>query len=170
MFSIEINSKYWINGTDDDPNDLCPHGDVKAYIGEEVFEYSCTISAMALRLLKTLSEDHIVLDPYNGQQMLPCCGHFIIPNDNLDEVYITGCAYGINWNVFNEEGKVRIVTKSGKETIVEKAEYKREVRRVVDEIEDYYMQCKPKVIPSEIFERNGYSAFWNEWHRRRNQL
>lgn len=81
MFRIEIVSKYWINNLADDPEDRCLHGDVKAFIGEETFETSCTISAMALRLLKTLDEDHTI--PNCEEQMLPCCGFFIIPNKHL---------------------------------------------------------------------------------------
>lgn len=166
MFRIEISSKGWINGPDDDPDDLCLHGLVKAYIGNEVLECGCAISAMVLRLLKTLSEDHIATK--NEQQMMPCCGYFIIPNETLDNVKIHGCAYGVDWSVYHEEGRIRIVTESGKETFLDKSEYEKEVYRVTDEIEMYYMQCKPKNLPENAFDRNGYIAFWNEWHRRRN--
>lgn len=167
MFKIEIISKDWINEQGDDPEDLCLHGDVKAYIGDEVFECSCTISAMALRLLKTLTEEHTI--PNAEQQMLPCCGFFMIPNENLDSVIITGCAYGIDWNVYHENGRIKIVTESGKVTVVDKLDYEKEVHRISDEIEMYYKRCKSKVLPTDTFCRNGYIAYWNEWHRRRNK-
>lgn len=167
MFKIDILSKYWINGDDDDPNDVCLHGDVKAYIGDEVFECSCTISAMGLRLLKTLTEDHVI--PNNEEQMMPCCGHFIIPNEELDNVIITGCAYGVDWKAYHESGNIKIVTESGRETYIDKPDYQKEVFRICDEIEMYFKQCAPKIVPEDIFEKNGYIAFWNEWHRRRKQ-
>ena len=38
----------------------------------------------------------------------------------------------------------------------------------VDRIENYYKICAPKQLSEEEFSRNGYVAFWNEWHRRKN--
>lgn len=164
MFRIEIVSKYWINNSTDDPEDRCLHGDVKALVGEETFETSCTISAMALRLLKTLNEDHNI--PNCEEQMLPCCGFFIIPNETLDNVVVTGCPNGIDWIVKHENGKIKIQTQGGKETMISFEEYKKEVFRIADEVEDYYNSCNPKIIEDE-FDKDGYIAFWNEWHRRR---
>ena len=45
-------------------------------------------------------------------------------------------------------------------------EYQREVLCFADKVEAYYKSCQPKHIPDDEFERNGYLAFWNEWHRR----
>ena len=36
MFRIEIQKSYWIQGREDDPKDLCLHGDVVFSIFEEV--------------------------------------------------------------------------------------------------------------------------------------
>lgn len=69
MFRIEILSKSWINEYGYDPTNLCFHGDIKVYIGDEIFECCCTISAMGLRLLKTLTEQHTITNA--EQQMLP---------------------------------------------------------------------------------------------------
>ena len=57
---------------------------------------------------------------------------------------------------------------SGAEITVPLEEYRREVYKFADKIEGYYKQCSPKNMPDNEFERNGYIAFWNEWHRRRN--
>ena len=65
--------------------------------------------------------------------MLPCCGHFIIANEALDEVTISGCENGIDWSVIHKDNMVIL------------------------ELEDE-------------FDRDGYVAFWNEWHRRREML
>ena len=32
-----------------------------------------------------------------------------------------------------------------------------------------YDACTPKEIPEDEFDRNGYTAFWNEWQRRYNE-
>ena len=59
-FSISANNLCWINGKKDDPEDLCLHGCVKVKIGNEIFEYDATVSATALYLLKTITEEYIM--------------------------------------------------------------------------------------------------------------
>lgn len=83
QFVIEIMDMYWIDGEKDNPEDLCLHGDVFVKIGEEVVadKYSCTVSSTGLYLLKSLEEDRI--PEQSANQMLPCCGFFIIPNDTV---------------------------------------------------------------------------------------
>lgn len=71
FFSISATDLKWINGSKDDPEDLCLHGHAIAVIGNRKLEYDATISATALYLLKSLTEDHIIHD---DNQMLPCCG------------------------------------------------------------------------------------------------
>ncbi|MDE7245733.1 MAG: hypothetical protein K2O18_17410 [Oscillospiraceae bacterium] len=158
---------YWIQGPEDDPEDLCLHGDVTAVIGDETFSYACTASAAALYLLKSLSRNHII---YEENQMLPCCGFFMIANDTLSEVDIVGCSNGIDWSVIHEDGAVRLVTESGKETVVPMTEYQKEVLRFAGKVEAYYRACAPKILPEDEFDRNGYTAFWNEWRRRTAEL
>ena len=85
----------WINGHEDEPQDLCLHGHVTVQIGDTVLEDDGTVSATALYLPKTLTEDKVVAEC--DIQMIPCC---------------------------------------------------------------------PKELPADELDRNGYIAFWNEWHRR----
>lgn len=59
-FTIDIENFEWNNGKKDDPEDLCLHGNVVAYIGKVKLEYNATVSATALYLLKTLTENHII--------------------------------------------------------------------------------------------------------------
>lgn len=168
MFKIDALNLHWINGKQDDANDLCLHGDVIAKIGTEIFKYDCTVSATALLLLKTLTEDHII---NTSTQMLPCCGHFLIANHNLDNVEILGCCNGIDWSVIHEQGKIKIVTETNKTTIVDMYEYEEEVFAFADKIKNFYKKCSPKKInidDIDDFDKNGYIAFWNEWHKRRN--
>lgn len=165
MFAIDVDHLSWINDNADDAQDLCAHGHATAYIGNEKFEYDATVSATALLLLKSLSENHI-MDV--EEQMMPCCGFSIYARDNiLDTVDIIGCPNGIDWSVIHEGNDIKIVTASGKETIVEKAEYQQIVFNFADKVEAFYKRCSAKILPEDAIDRDGYIAFWNEWHRRR---
>ena len=165
MFKIDVYNLSWIDGKDN-PDDLCLHGDTVVKIGNEVFKYNSTVSATALYLLKTITEDHII---NTDIQMLPCCGFFIEANEDLTNVNILGCDYGIDWSVIHENNYIKIITEGGNETIVNIDDYISEVYKFVDKVEDFYKSCKCKNIPCDEFERDGYIAFWNEWNIRRNR-
>lgn len=164
-FSIDATELCWIDGSADNADDLCLHGHAIVYIGNERLEFDATVSATALYLLKTLTEEHII---HKDNQMLPCCGHFYIPDENLENVTICGCDEGIDWTVKHSAGDVILILESGTEITIPLEEYKQKVYKFADKIEDYYNLCSPKNVPSDEFERDGYIAFWNEWHRRRN--
>ena len=119
-----------------------------------------------LYLLKTLTEDHII---YEDEQLLPCCGHFYVPDAGLENVVIIGCPNGIDWTVRHRGEEVVLTLESGAETAISLEEYRQEVYRFADKIEEYYRSCSPKIMPEDPFSRDGYTAFWNEWHRRRSQ-
>ncbi len=164
MFKMEVNRFSWICGPEDDPEDLCLHGHVTVQIAKTVMEYDGTVSATALYLLKTLTEDK-VMSEYNIQ-MVPCCGYFLIANNDLSEVTISGCDNGLDWSVVHENGGVKLTLPSGEEEWVSLRDYRSEVILFADKVEAYYKSCQPKHISDDEFERNGYLAFWNEWHRR----
>ena len=164
-FKIEATNLHWLGDPVNDPDDLCLHGDAVAYIGEQKLEYEdCTVSATALYLLKTLTENHII---HQDNQMLPCCGFFLIANEDLTEVGISGCPNGVDWSVIHADDAVRLILEDGYEISVPLEQYRDEVIRFADRIEAYYQSCPPKILPEDVFDRNGYIAFWNEWHRRR---
>lgn len=164
MFQIDVTDLTWINGPEDDPKDLCLHGKVTAYIGDEILEDHGTVSASALYLLRSLTESHRTGEE---NQMIPCCGHFMVANDDMTSVWISGCPYGTDWLVDQVSGGVLISTENGKETFVPMEEYRAEVFRFADKVEAYYGKCAPKE-PQDDFAQRGYTAFWNEWRRRRN--
>lgn len=163
-FQIDVDDLSWIDGKKDDAKDLCLHGHVVVMIGKNILEYDATVSATALYLLKTLTKDHIISKEI---QMLPCCGHFLVPNEDLSEVEIIGCDHGIDWSVIHDNDFVKLILDNGEESIVDLEEYKAEVLKFADKIEDFYNSCSSKILPSDQFERDGYLAFWNEWHRRK---
>lgn len=163
-FSITATNISWINGSKDDPDDLCLHGHAVVHISNAVLEYEATISATALYLLKSITEDHII---YQDNQMLPCCGFFLIANDDLSDVRICGCSNGIDWSVRHDDDNIVLELADGTKEIVSAADYTSEVFRFADMVEEYYKSCSPKTLPKDSFDRDGYVAFWNEWHSRR---
>ena len=159
MFEIHATDLHWLPGSDE-TEDLCLHGHATAIIGTERLEYDATVSATAIYLLKSLCEDHAC---GAGLQMLPCCGHFLIAYDNLSHVEIVGCDSGIDWSVLHEGDNVRLITENGGNVVIPLEKYRRAVFAFADEIKQFYLESKPKQIPTDEFERNGYLAFWNEW-------
>lgn len=167
IFQIDAYGFEWIGGAQDDPEDLCLHGRVRVRFGDTVIEDAGTVSATALYLLKTLSEDK-VMTPYDIQ-MIPCCGHTLIANKDLREVTISGCDKGTDWTTLHEGDTVRFLLPSGQEERVSLAAYREAVLRFADKAEAFYKACTPKKIPENEFDRDGYTAFWNEWRRRCNE-
>jgi hypothetical protein len=165
IFHIHASNLGWICGPEDDPNDLCLHGHVTVQIGQTLLEDDGTVSATALLLLKTLTEDKIS-SPHDIQ-MIPCCGHFLMANEDGTQVEIIGCDNGTDWTTLHQEGKIKIILKDGQEEWIDPDQYRQEVFRFADEMEHYYRSCQPKILPEDEFDRRGYEAFWNEWHRRR---
>jgi hypothetical protein len=166
-FDIEILELFWIDGPEDDPGDQCCHGKVRVAIGDECFESSATLSATGLFLLRTLTEDHVLVgDSSNGGQMLPCCGHFMLAEPDKQSVMICGCSLGIDWSVVHEGDEVVLGTTSGATARVPQGEYRDVVERFAEHIEELYRSCLPKDRKEEP-EQSGYEAFWNEWRRRR---
>ena len=165
-FSIDATELQWVNGDKDDPLDLCLHGRVVVHIGDRTLEDPddvLSVSAAALYLLRSLSEDHIAGE---GEHMIPHCGRFMIADDDLQNVTIAGCPYGLDWSVRHQDGAVVLSLNDGTEERVSLDEYREEVFRFADQIEAYYRSCSDKEFCDD-FDGKGYAAFWNEWRRRR---
>lgn len=161
LFTIEARDLAWLEGIED--TDLCLHGLGIAVIGQRTVQYHCTVSATALYLLKSLTEDHIL---YEDNQMLPCCGHFMIPDEKGENVCISGCPNGEDWTIRHIGGAVELILPDGYAVTVPMADYRREVLAFVQKIEDFY-NAHPRVLPEDQFQLEGYQAFWREWHRRK---
>lgn len=166
-FRITADALEWIGGKQDDPQDHCLHGHVTVQIGTAVLEDNGTVSATALYLLKTLTEDKLMSE--YDIQMIPCCGHFLVADKDLANVAIIGCDIGTDWSTIHEGDAVRLILPSGLEEVVPLSAYRQEVLRFADTVEAFYNACTPKVLPDNEFRRNGYLTFWNEWHRRYNE-
>ena len=92
-----------------------------------------------------------------------------MPDEGLENVIISGCDNGTDWTVIHSGNSVILTLEDGTAVTVPLEEYRQEVFRFADRVEGYYRQCAPKQLPEDAFTRDGYTAFWNEWHRRRCQ-
>jgi hypothetical protein len=162
---ISIIDLHWIENIDD-PTDLCAHGHVFVRIGDEVISdknsLDITVSATALYLMRTIISNY-KKDDY-ASQLLPCCGHFIIADDDKDYVDICGCPSGIDWTIIHiDDNTIRHISDSGNEATVGLDLYKKLVLDFADRVENFYDISSPKTIPNDDFDKAGYLAFWNEW-------
>lgn len=162
-FHIDATNLNWLENCAD--TDLCLHGDAVAVIGERTVAYEdCTVSAAALYLLKSLTEDHII---HKDLQMLPCCGFCIHPCEE-ENVFIVGCNSGEDWTVRHTEGGVELILEDGYTVTVPLADYRREVLAFARKIEAFY-NAHPRQLPKDQYELDAYALFWKEWHRREEQ-
>ena len=167
MYNVQFGPMEWIEGPADDPRDRCAHGSVSVTMGERVLSYDCCTSAAAMRMLRTLTEDHEIGDCWAGQQMLPCCGHELYAEG--ESVVIFGCPNGVDYAVRHEGDMVCLTTEDGETYAVSFAEYLAGTMPFLDALEAFYRSASPKIFYADV-EKAGYEAFWKEWNRRRNDL
>lgn len=165
-FTIRGENYHWLNETGEKPDnaaDLCLHGSVTVTIGDTTLTGVGTVSAAALYLLKSITEDHI---PGTDNQMVPCCGHFFCPDEAEENVTIIGCHTGLDWTITHDGDRVLLTLPDCAPVPVAKREYIAEVLRFTDTVERYYIYSSDKKLPEDPFTRKGYKVFWREWHRR----
>lgn len=159
-FEIQIKELYWIDGSDDNKEDLCLHGDLEIRLNDEIIKYSPTVSATGLRLLRSLFDDH---QGGKGKHLFPCCGNIMIANEELDKVEIIGCDKGLDWSVSHKDGFVTIKSDENIKTTYYYLQYKKEVLNFIKEVENFYKKAGKRILPEDKMERKGYLAFWKEW-------
>jgi hypothetical protein len=161
----------WIRGADDDPDDLCAHGDVEFRIGEDVLlnpqtGRDLTVSAAALYLLRTLSVPHTREAPV-GDHLFPCCGFTMYAVDGEPDVVICGCPGGHDFEVLHEVGGAGVVVRAadGREWPVGWPEWRAAVFAFADEVAAFYAACSPRRPADD--DAAGFRRFAAEWERRR---
>lgn len=143
--------------------DCCVHGKVICKIDGcnlSNDDSDWCVSASAYRFLHSLFENHFL---GAEEQMIPCCGHFLIPSDDKTSVTISGCPNGIDFDVIHEDNKIIIRTQDGITYTVTFEEYKAAVLSYAKQIEDFYHNSPPRQFEDE-FDQDGFSAFCNEWY------
>jgi hypothetical protein len=170
-FQLQLISLNWLKHFDD-PEDLCAHGKVYLKIGEEVLMDESsgddwTVSAAGLHLMRTVSQNYKPDDLI--AQLVPCCGFSMIAAAER-EVQIIGCNVGFDWTIFHKADRVHHVTLQGTEATITLSDYKEQVKRFVDFVDQFYKSSLPKTFPKDDRAREGYNAFWAEWKYLRQQL
>lgn len=175
QFELKILHQHWINDDGkDDTNDLCSHGKVYLRIGKENLSDresgSWTLSSTALYLMRTVNENYEIGD--FASQLIPCCGHFFMADDKIDEYsIIMGCPNGIDWTIRHiENEQVKHITKKGEEVVITKKEYRNLVISFANEVERFYEVGNQKEMPKDKFQRKGYEVFWQEWKKLKTKL
>lgn len=164
MFLLEILSKYWLPGQTEE-TDLCLHGEVRVRIGDDIRQDDVCLSASAINLLRTLTEDR-GLDPH--AQALAGTGHSMFTiSDDPPRADISGAPCGIDWFVNHDGEDVILQLPNGPEVTVPLAEYRVQVLHFCDEAEAFYKASKPKVLAEDEIHADGYRTMWKEWRWRR---
>ena len=118
------------------------------------------VSASAYRFLHSLFENHFL---GAEEQMIPCCGHFLVPSQDKTSVKIIGCSNGIDFDVIHEDYNVIIRMQDGITYTVPFEDYKVAVLSYAKQIEVFYHQNPPRRFEDK-FDQDGFSAFCNEWY------
>lgn len=163
----------WIRGAADDPNDLCAHGDIDFRIGNDVLVddsngKDLTVSAAGLYLLRSLSCPHT--DETSGSENLfPCCGFNMWDIEGKDDVTISGCPYGVDFEILHEPNSQQIIIRDddGREWRIAMSEWREAVFFFADRVSDFYAACSPKQPTKD--DAPGFEKFLGEWERRRGQ-
>ena len=159
-FEIKIKKLYWIDGTQDNKEDLCLHGDLEIRINDQIVEYSPTVSTTGLRLLRSLFEDH---QGDHGEQLFPCCGNTMLANKEGNKVEIIGCDQGLDWSIKHKNGLVTIEADENLKTTYYYLQYKKEILNFTKQIEDFYKKAGKRILAEDEMDKEGYLAFWKEW-------
>lgn len=151
----------------DRQTDLCVHGSVVFKIDDDVIEIGdeWCVSASALRFMRSVLKNH-----FSGeeQHMIPCCGHFMLPSNNGETVFISGCSNGVDFDVVHENGNIIIKT-TDKEYLLSLNEYINSVMSYVGQVEDFLSQ-NPERIVTDDFDNQGYNAFKTEWFNLKEEI
>ena len=162
MFKLEILDKYWLPGMPEE-EDLCLHGEVRVHIGDAVLEDEVCLSAAALHLLRSITEDH---EPDCLAKLFPTDGFCWTP-DGEGSIYLGGCPNGgIDGRVMHAGDMVSIALEDLQPVQLPLEIYRKQVFAFADEVEMAFRQSMAKVVTAEL-DKLWYPCFWKEWRWRR---
>lgn len=161
---------HWIEGTADEPADLCAHGQVDFRLGNDILVDSgtcpkVTVSAAAMYLLRTLSRAHTKQEPV-GDALFPCCGHAMWDVDGEQDVVLQGCGAGVDFEILHapEEPRCAIRSDAGAWRLQSSA-WQAAVFQFADRVSAFYATSSPKRPSAD--DAAGFRKFVAEWERRR---
>ena len=171
MLEIVASNLHWLGVTDEGVHDLCAHGGVRVSLDgellvEDVSDYA--VSTGALHLLRTLEADHTssrtgVGD--EGEQLIPCCGHFMHVPPGSDRLWNLGCPEGVNWWVRHESEHVELDFPNGRRCTVTAQEWRRAVMAFSAQVWAFFA-ATPAKQPGDAWEAEWLPLFLKEWMTR----
>ncbi|MBI3823289.1 MAG: hypothetical protein HY289_11520 [Planctomycetes bacterium] len=170
MVILRLLNLHWINNEVDDRKDLCAHGDVDFRIDSDILlganGKDLTVSAAALYLLRTLSRPHTKEAPV-GDQLFPCCGFAMWDLPGQDDVALSGCPNGEDFEVCHDTSGAGVVVRAadGRAWQVKWSDWRNAVFAFADQVSAFYAHCSPKEPTEE--DLPGFNKFKEEWQRRR---
>lgn len=172
MVRLIAHNLTWIEGSVDDPLDQCAHGRIEFTVDGHplvaVYSGEWTLSAAALYLLRSITDDHTPEKPISeGNFLFPCCGFNVWECEQRYPVMAMGCNTGVDVWIEHHDGLVLLST-DGLSLSVSEGDWRRAVVAFVDQIEQFYAACRPKVDLDVAEDREGWAAFWKEWRARAN--
>jgi hypothetical protein len=170
MITLVAHDLCWINDATEDPQDQCAHGTVEFRVNDTTFvkpeDGQWTVSGAALFLLRTLSHDHTATVRVTDSNFLfPCCANTAWPDDGEFSTLCVGCNTGIDIEITHQEGAVRLTSPAGTEVVSEN-QWRLAVLGFAEQVLDFYKRCAPKADLDDDHDRQGWTAFWQEWKQR----
>ncbi len=167
MVSITPHNLHWLS-VEAPQTDLCVHGGVVLSRGNHILvdqrSENWTLSAAALMLLRTLTEDHTA-DHRVGEHLFPCCAHAMYEQAGSEDVLIVGCSNGLDWEVAHRDGQVELGLEDQPAITVPASEWSTAVLAFSDAVSAFYAVSAPKE-PSDPDGAKGFRVFCAEWKRR----
>ena len=164
---------YWLGGPGDDRHDQCAHGGIELSIDETRFVPAAgapdefTVSAAGLFLLRTIEHDHSARHPVaEASQLFPHCGFSVFAQPGHFRVLVPGCDTGVDPEVEHRNGLVAIRAPGGGDATVTEREWADAVLGFAAAVEAFYEASPARIQFEESREREGWTAFWDEWRDR----
>lgn len=173
IFEIKPLRQHWVRDDDQyDAYDLCSHGEILITINDETVADSLSgsfcLSAAALHLMRTIDANYKAGDFYNF--LIPCCGHFMVVDENHQDVNIYGCPYGIDLTIMHNDDTVQIKSEKAITAELPIDSYEKIVLAFVLDVEGFYGNPVDKILPNDPADQAAFHLFWQEWKRRKTTL
>jgi len=167
MIRLSIKDLGWQDADMDDSLDRCAHGRVHLEIDETTLvrleEGPWTLTAAALFLLRTLTDDHTPELPVaEASQLFPCCGFNVAKASSRYPVVCFGCPNGVDVWVRHAHGQLSLIRGDLMATVPLR-EWRFAVHAFADEVARLHSRSTPKARIAEEVDREAWAAFWREW-------
>lgn len=177
MIDLSLHDPYWMTGDGvDEAIDQCAHGRILFKLNTTEFvrpvDGTWTVSAAGLHLLRTLEYSNSSEQPVSeDSQLIPCCGFNVWPLESSRFGFsMIGCLDGIELEILHKDRIVEVRSEDGRCEVVCRDEWSLAVDQFVAQVEQFYELSKPKHIPDDELNAQGWPLFWAEWNARRSGL